>query len=147
MAKKDMFRLSHLLAGSSVCLNSGSTLSIDAILCGTPVILTSFDGDATLDYWQSARRLIDYPHLRKLVELGGVSVVKDFIMLADEINSYLADPLRKKVARTATIVQQCGETNGEATECVSGILYSLRNINASLHTVKYGKKTLDFSQN
>ena len=89
MQKNDMIRLSHLLAGSKVCLNSGSTLCIDSLMCGVPVILTSFDGLMQLEYWKSARRLIDYKHLKKFVNLYTLSIgpvlVKSFAQLNGEL--------------------------------------------------------------
>ena len=147
MSKNDMFRMSHLLAGSSICLNSGSTLSIDAILCGTPVILTSFDGDVTMDYWQSARRLIDYPHLRKLVELGGVSVVEDYRTLSKEIWRYLDNEHYKKAERALTISKQCHGSDEEATERVTNILLRLRKSKNRVLREEDNREVIDFSPN
>jgi CDP-glycerol glycerophosphotransferase (TagB/SpsB family) len=50
MNAEDMIAMSNLMSGSSVVLNSGSTISIDALMLGRPVILTSFDGDDKLPY-------------------------------------------------------------------------------------------------
>ncbi|MEL6720231.1 MAG: hypothetical protein AAFP82_16085, partial [Bacteroidota bacterium] len=63
MQKEDMRRLSNLIVGSSLVFNSGSTVSIDALLLNVPVILTSFDGLDDVPYWKSAKRLIQFPHL------------------------------------------------------------------------------------
>ena len=118
MAKKDMDYLSNLLAGCSLCLNSGSTVSIDALMLDKPVLLTSFDGDAKLRYWQSARRLIDYTHLKKLVDMGGVEVVRSYDNLKNSIQKYLDNPNYNLEKRKQTLMRQCFSNDGRSTERV-----------------------------
>ena len=115
MQHSDMIRLSNILAGARICLNSGSTLSIDSLMCNTPVILTSFDGSQQLEYWNSARRLIDYTHLKKLVSSDGISVVKSYKELEEEILTFLNEPDYKKDARIHTVNQQCSNYKELAT--------------------------------
>lgn len=124
MQMKDMYRLSNLLAGSVVNINSGSTLSIDALMCDTPVILTSFDGSAELNYWESARRLIDYPHLKKLVALGGVEVVESFEQLNKQINKFIQNRDANKTMRAQTIRQQCANYDLPCTSSIADLLTS-----------------------
>ena len=126
MQEKDMLRMSRLLAGCTVSLNSGSTLSIDALMCGKPVILTSFDAGEELTYWRSARRLIDYTHLRKLVDCQGVSVVKNYKDLIDSLLKYLNDPNYLINERNYTASQECkNASDGFATERCVEIVKSL----------------------
>ncbi len=121
MQEKDMLRLSHLLAGCTVSLNSGSTLSIDALMCKRPVILTSFDASAELSYWESARRLVDYTHLKKLIDLGGVSVAKDFTSCQDLLLKYILDDTYNLENRNTTALMQCHNYDTNGTElCVAG---------------------------
>lgn len=127
--QSDMKRLSHLLAGSSIVLNSGSTVSIDALMVGKPVILTSFDADEQLDYWKSARRLIDYTHLKKFIALGGVKVADSFIKLEEQIKNYLTDPNQNLDKRKFAIQQECFKTDGLSTQrVVEKILESYEKI-------------------
>ncbi|MEM1123350.1 MAG: hypothetical protein AAGJ18_23115 [Bacteroidota bacterium] len=118
MQKSDMTRLSNLLVGCSVCLNSGSTVSIDALVFGKPVILTSFDGDRQLYYWKSARRLVDYPHQKKFVAMGGAKVVYDYDDLKKTILRYLTDPAYDQRQRQYALEQECYANDGQATERV-----------------------------
>ena len=124
MKNADMDRLSNLLVGCAMCINSGSTVSIDALTVGKPVILTSFDGASTLPYWHSARRLVDYPHLKKFVGLGGAQVVRSYETLRKSIQDYLADPDRDLAARNRALHMECFKNDGMAT---------LRAENAVLH--------------
>ena len=114
--EQDMDTFTRLLAGSSVLLNSGSTVSIDAMMTDRPVVLTSFDGDATIDYWLSARRLRDYTHLAKIIALGGIRVTTDYAALEASIEDYLTDPGRDGEARRETIAAYCTVADGTATQ-------------------------------
>ena len=125
MQEEDMIRLSALLSGSLLCLNSGSTMSIDALMLNKPVILTSFDGDAKLDYWKSARRLTDYYHLKKLLSFGGVSIAKSYAELGQLIIQYHQYPEMNLEQRNQTRFEECGPYDGKATERVAEILCKL----------------------
>jgi len=115
MQKADMYKLSNLIAGCSVCLNSGSTVSIDALVMEKPVILTSFDGDKDLNYWKSARRLVDYIHQHKFVKLGGAEVVYDYCALQESILNYLKNPGYRLEERNNALQMECYHNDGQAT--------------------------------
>ena len=118
MRKTDMNRLSNLLAGCSICLNSGSTVSIDALMLDKPVILTSFDGDKELYYWKSARRLIDYPHQKKFVGLGGAKAVHSYEDLKKTIQKYIVDPNYDIAKRRKALAMECYLNDGQSTNRV-----------------------------
>jgi hypothetical protein len=107
LERKDMIRLSHLLSGAAMVLNSGSTITIDALFHQKPVIITSFDGHLVFDYWKSARRLTDYPHLKKLVSYGGIIRAGNYDELTSAIRSFLNDPLLKHNERLKTLAMEC----------------------------------------
>jgi CDP-glycerol glycerophosphotransferase (TagB/SpsB family) len=127
MKKEDMNHLSNLLAGCSVCINSGSTVSIDALVLGKPVILTSFDGDAKLPYRKSARRLIDYTHQNKFVNLGGAKPVFSFSKFEKAILDYLKNPDLDSEKRKFALEKECFKNDGKATErAIESILKILK---------------------
>ncbi len=109
MDVSDMEKFSQLLTGSLITLNSGSTVAIDALIHEKPVILTSFDGDADLPYWKSARRLVDYNHLKKVISYNGISVVNSFDHLKQSINEYIGNPEYLINERKETIDAQVSE--------------------------------------
>lgn len=125
LREDDLPRLAALIGGSAVCLNSCSTICIDAVMQDRPVVVTAFDAGQDLPWWQSTRRMLDYPHFRKLVDLGGVRVVRSFADLAAAITGYLADPSRDAGARAATRQAECGVCDGRASERIAGTLASL----------------------
>ena len=118
MQKSDMLRLSYLLAGCSLCMNSGSTVSIDALMMDKPVILTSFDGDKKLNYWKSARRLVDYIHLKKFVNLGGAKVVRNYDELKESITNYVTKPMLDAEKRQHALSMECLLNDGKSTDRV-----------------------------
>jgi len=114
--RDDLTEFSQLLAGAAMVLNSGSTVSIDAMMCGRPVVLTSFDAAEDLPYWQSARRLKDYVHLHKFISHGGVKVTSNYAELEAAITTYLEEPTTDAKAREATVRYYCLAADGRATE-------------------------------
>ena len=125
MEETDLPRLASLLTGCAVCLNSGSTLSIDAILHDRPVVITAFDADQELPWWQSIRRALDYPHMAKFVKLGGVRVTRSFAELEAALTRYLLDPQLDTAGRERTRQQECGVSDGHASERVASALTAL----------------------
>lgn len=124
MEQQDMERMSQLLCGATLSYNSGSTLSIDALMGNTPVIMTSFDGNEKLEYWSSARRLIDYTHLKKLLALGGISVVHNYDELRKNTLEYIQHTDKLLEKRQYTIQQECANyRHGDATEkCLNRLI-------------------------
>ena len=92
MQDHDMRRLSNLLAGCTVCINFGSTVSIDALMVDKPVIVAAFDGYETLPWYKSGRRQMDYIHYYKLIQLGGVKVSYSFEEFTEHLHHYINDP-------------------------------------------------------
>ncbi len=122
MSEGDLPKLTNLLAGCAVSLNSGSTLIIDSILHDTPVILPMFDAGHQLPWWQGSERSLQYIHLAKLVELGGVRVVRTFEALEQAIQAYLDDPTLDREGREKTRCQEIGYADGMASERVADAL-------------------------
>jgi hypothetical protein len=133
MKPDDMNHLSHLLAGCSICINSGSTLSIDALFYDKPVIISAFDGHERLAYWRSARRLIDYPHLKKFIASGGVSVVRSFDELGASIQTDLDRPKINQERRLLALKKYCSNIDGGSTlEVIEIVKRILENTSSSV---------------
>lgn len=125
MAEQDMYELAAMLAGASVVLNSGSTVSIDALMHSKPVLITSFDGEARRDYWNSARRLMDYPHLKTLFELGGIDICSSFSDCDTAIREMLANPGRDSICRRRALLAECFADDAKATERVAQVISTI----------------------
>lgn len=125
MKRDDMTRLSNLITGCSICFNSGSTVSIDALMHNKPVILTSFDAKTRLPYWNSARRLKDYTHLAKFIREGGAVSVGSFEEMELQIMSYLEKPDHNLSSRRNALLRECYQDDGESTNRVVEVLDTL----------------------
>jgi hypothetical protein len=125
MEYADMIKLSQLLVHSKICINSGSTLCIDALSCIIPVVVTAFDGNSVFDYWKSVRRLMDFPHLKKLKELNGFIAVNSFESLYKEIDNFISNPERDIENRNTALFQETSANTGNATSTL--INYFIKN--------------------
>jgi hypothetical protein len=133
MELEDLKVLVNLLSGCSICLNSGSTLSIDAVIHDKPVIVTLFDADRELPWWKSARRVRDFPHYRKLLAMGGVQAVDSFATLSEEVDAYLRKPMRHGDRRAFTVTRECGSVDGNASSRAANALLRILAITKSGH--------------
>ncbi len=116
LRQKDMNRLANTLAGCAVCLNIGSTVSIEALLYDKPVILTSFDADRKLPFWRSAKRLVTYTHMAKFVAAGGAEVADSYTDLTQKIKNYLDNPSHRMAERQNALNAECRSNDGKNTE-------------------------------
>lgn len=129
MEMEDMIKFSQLLVHSKLCINSGSTLCIDALSCNIPVLVTAFDSDSKLNYWKSARRLMDFPHLKKLRDLGGFVVVNSFAKFFDEISKYISNPEKDIENRNTALFHETSANTGKATTTVVNYFFKINEIN------------------
>ncbi|MBI1305682.1 MAG: hypothetical protein GC181_03600 [Bacteroidetes bacterium] len=129
MKQDDMVKLSNLIYGSAMCLNSGSTIAIEAAYLDRPVILTSFD-TKPFPKWQSATRLLEYIHLEKFVSFGGCLLPKNLETLKTDINQYIQTPELQSAERKKTVEMECFKNDGKATDrFVENMNTIARNLN------------------
>jgi len=119
----DMYELIGLLRGAAVVINSGSTVAVEALALGRPMVITSYDGPKILPYNRSARRLKDYPHLRKLFADGGGEVVLNHEELMTIISKFIDTPGHHLKRRQFALRRQVGDQDGNATEVVAKALH------------------------
>jgi len=118
MKRQDMVKLSEMIAGCSISINSGSTVSIDSLMLTKPVILTMFDADKTLPWWKSVQRVIEFAHIDTLIKTGGLTVARNYENLIEAIDLYLSTPTYNLDVRKAAIQKECLSTDGLSTERV-----------------------------
>ncbi|MBK8955151.1 MAG: hypothetical protein IPM34_06295 [Saprospiraceae bacterium] len=118
MQTADMQKLAAVISGCLVCINSCSTLSIDALMAGKSNIAPMFDGKHHPPAWKSAKRLLEYIHIKKLVQNHGIEVACNENELNQLITEILKDPNSKYNKAIQAKMAECGETYGQATENV-----------------------------
>ena len=84
-----------------------------------------FDGAEELAYDVSARRGLDFTHIKKMLALGGVRVARSFADLEAHIHTYLRQPHLDRAERAYTAAQECGLQDGRAAARVAATLGSL----------------------
>ncbi|MEM9544443.1 MAG: hypothetical protein AAGA77_00650 [Bacteroidota bacterium] len=115
MKHRDMYSLSERLRTASVCINSGSTITIEAVGVNTPTIITSFDGNEERDYWDSARRHKDSVHLKKMYSLGAVDICTNYDELVQKINYVIQNSSHLMKERSDSFQLQCFAKDGKST--------------------------------
>ena len=118
MQLNDMNDFAELLEGCAISINSGSTVCIDSLLHQKPVIMTLFDADEKLPWWNSIKRVGEYRHLKNLIDSKGIMVSNNYEELSENITRLLNDPLLHLVERENITMRECYKNDGQATERV-----------------------------
>jgi len=101
LSRADDARLIETICASDLVLTVFSSIAVDALALGKPVILLGFDTQS-VSYWKSVARLHELDHLRPLIE-GGIATAYDTNALRKAVESFLRHPKldaekRKRVA-------------------------------------------------
>jgi hypothetical protein len=109
---EDSVELMAILHGAAATVIPGSTLAIDACALGTPVIGIGFDGYQKKPYGESVRRMFDFTHYHRIVELGGLRIAESEEALIAEINAYLQNRSRDAEGRARIVLSHLGVLDG-----------------------------------
>lgn len=111
--------LSATLRHSEVCINTASTVTLDALACNKPVINIGFDGDSKRPYLHSVRRYYDQEHYRPIVESGAVPVVESMDELLLAIDKLLVSPADLKNRRRVLLESLCHRPEGGSVNLIA----------------------------
>lgn len=120
--RADGLHLAELLYHSDVCLNPGSTLTVDAAIEDTPVIGIGFDGHKEKPYENSIRRWYDFTYYKPVIETGGVRIAHSKEDLVSLINAYLGNHSMDREGRKKIIDIECYKIDGKAGERIANYL-------------------------
>lgn len=90
---EDVSDLRSVLAYSDIMINMCSTMSLDAMFFGKPVINPVFGNKENGLY--DDQKYLEYRHYNQVVKSGAVNVVKDACQLIEKINELLTNPNAK----------------------------------------------------
>ncbi len=123
----DVRHLANSLRHSDICVNTVSTLTLDAAANDTPVILIGYDGNADLPYWDQIARVYEREHYAHVVETGAAPLVSSYEEFEVEINRFLADPEYRRAERDVLKSTMLYKADGKSAERVAdAILNSLQ---------------------
>ena len=125
MKQDDMNSMSKLIGGSAIVLNSCSTMTIDGLCCGKPVIITAFDNEEKLPWHISVKRVMEYEHFRNIIESGAVKAPSNYDELKDSISQYFFHPETDEAKRENILYREVGKGDGKATDRVIAALMEI----------------------
>ncbi len=124
ITKEGTSHLADTLFNADIVIWVATTLGIDSLVFDKPQIAINFDGFETKDYWNSVKRYHDEDHMKKMLELGGVSVVNNPDELIEAINMYLDNPSINKENREKTRKQQLYKVDGKSGDRIGNFILS-----------------------
>ncbi|NOZ53741.1 MAG: hypothetical protein GXP08_11500 [Gammaproteobacteria bacterium] len=99
--------LAATLRHCDVCINTASTMTLDAFACGKPVVNVAYDGKNSLPYLQSVRRFYDYHHYLPITRSGAVPIVRSAGEMCSAIEEAITSPQRLQPKRDAVVNNFC----------------------------------------
>ncbi len=121
----DQTRLVSTLLHADVCLNTTSTISLDAAVVGTPVVCIGFTGrrGGPEDRLCLEGHFTD--HFRPITESGGIRLVRNMEELVGAVLAYLRDRALDAAARRMLVASECGPVDGNAAVRVADLIAML----------------------
>lgn len=114
-----LFNLYNSVSHAAVCINVASTLTLDSLACGTPVLNLCFDPDPTVDKKRrSVRRLFETGYIKDVLDMRATELVQSETELEAALNLILADPSRRSRERELLIQRFVYKVDGRAKERV-----------------------------
>jgi hypothetical protein len=118
----DVNHLADSLFYSDLIIWVATTLGVDALVYDKPQIVVNFDGFENKEYIDSIKRYHDEDHMKKMLDLGGATVVDNREQLVLWINNYLKDPTLNKDKRKLMANQQLWKLDGKSGERIGNFL-------------------------
>jgi hypothetical protein len=127
MPQAEMEKLAAILRHSSVLVNIYSTLNLEASIVDTPIVNVSFNGYGRVKTSPRCDVALDevQPHNQRIIQSGGVTVVRGEGELIGAINAYLKDPSLHREGRRRICLQECGPNPGTAGRAIGETIASL----------------------
>lgn len=116
--KKDMKHYGNVLKNSDVIINIASTVFLEALILGTPVIGVAFD-EKEKTYYKSVRRYYDFNHFKYFSKLKGVHIAYSLNELKEKVIICLKE---KQVVPRETSAELAYSMEGKSGKKIADIL-------------------------
>ena len=113
-SREQMLHFKSMIQESAIMINTASTLTLDAIALGRPVILINFDGHKKLPFHESVGRWYTTDYYSKIVESGAAMVVDSKEKLIRAIQALLDNPDLKKEEQDKLVSEFAYKIDGKA---------------------------------
>ncbi|MBI2096544.1 MAG: hypothetical protein HYT40_00050 [Candidatus Sungbacteria bacterium] len=122
----DKSKIAHLMNSiyhADVVITTASTITIDAVAFGKPVICIGFDGKSQEPYWDSVKRYYDgYTHYIAITKTKGFQLVFSADELIAAIQLYLKNPEADAEGRKKIFDEFIWKLGGSAERLIKAVL-------------------------
>ncbi len=124
----DLEVLHDMLSVADVCVNSASTIALDAAACDVPILSVAYDGDRELPYAESVRSFYDYTHQRPFLKANAADFADSREGLIHLVQVAAMDRSRRSLERQnlAQLVIPVSPVNAMVEGLLEGILSDSR---------------------
>ncbi|OGD68221.1 hypothetical protein A2996_02150 [Candidatus Campbellbacteria bacterium RIFCSPLOWO2_01_FULL_34_15] len=122
LTKEEGKHLADTLYNADLIIWVATTLGIDAVVFDKPQIVINFDGFEKREYYHSVKKYHDEDHMKKMLDLGGATVVNNPEELIFWINQYLSNPSLNRDKRKLMAEQQLWKLDGKSGERIGNFL-------------------------
>lgn len=119
----DLRMLCDTMFAADVCVNSASTIVLDAAACDCPIVSIAYDGNRELDYANSVKSFYDYTHQRPFLASGATTLVESRAEMIRAIQAALDNPDAQKSERQDLL--QIATQGQPATQLAEALLADL----------------------
>ncbi len=124
-SREHFLRLAEILQAGDVMVTTASTLAIDAVMFGMPVIAIAFDGEHHFPHEESVARWYETEYYSHVLKTGAVVIVRNFAELRAALNAILEKPDERKTQRAELVRRFAGRFDGKAGERIAAYLSEL----------------------
>jgi len=107
---------------SDVVVPGPSTIALDAMFFGKPVIIIAFDKEKNLPRDVSMKKFLPIEHLRPLTDLGGARITWDAKDFLRQLKDYFDNPDLDEDGRRRVVNAMCYKTDGNASKRLAQIV-------------------------
>lgn len=125
VSKNHLKNLFNSLYHADVCINAASTMTLDAIACGTPVINIKFDVRDDIDFGLSVKRLYFSDYVDALVKTNGTWVANSKGEFLNALRDILEKGKKEKPGTKTLLDYFVYKVDGKSTERVADSLIKM----------------------
>ena len=117
MDRDNMAHLVNSLRHADVVVTTASSVTMDAVAFGKPVVCVAFDGKTQEPYWKSVKRFYhDYTHYIEISKTKGFKIANTKEELIRDINVYLEHPEEDTEGRKRLFEEFIWKLDGHSAE-------------------------------
>lgn len=123
MDREKIIHLANSLYHADLVITTSSTMTIDAVAFGKPVICIAFDGKSREPYWNSVERYYKgYTHYIDLSKTGGFRIAYSLEDLIKYVKKYIANPRFDEEGRRKIFEDYIWKLDGKSAERIAALL-------------------------